>query len=308
MNKIENAIRVDQTLQRIGRGISFGTFGELLQGMLDNSHDFLVTLPITRYSRVMFISDPHSHELTVYPKQKSKAKEAALHLLRHYGLPETGKINIDSELPEGKGLASSSADLVATCRAIADCFRMVIPESVIGKIMALIEPTDGVMYSGAVSFFHRKVELHKFIGQLPSMTIISIDEGGVLDTIAYNERTRTFSESEKSEYTRLVQELITAIRLQDVRKIGEISTRSAEMNQTRNPKKMMHPMLAICKEADGLGVVTTHSGTCVGIMLDNDHIQFTQQREEITRRLEGLAGTVQIYETWNDTKGWGNLC
>ncbi|MNO86510.1 L-threonine kinase [compost metagenome] len=276
--------------------------------MLDNSHDFLVTLPITRYSRAMFISDPHSCELTVYPSQKTKTKELALHLLRYYGFPETGRIEIDSDLPEGKGLASSSADLVATCRAIADYFQIVIPESVIGKMMALIEPTDGVMYSGAVSFFHRKVELHKFIGQLPSMTIISIDEGGALDTITYNQRPHKFSKSEKCEYTRLVQGLTAAIHLQDVRRIGEISTRSAEMNQIRNPKKMLNPMLAICKETEGLGLVTTHSGTCLGILLDNHHVQFKQQRDEIIMQLEGQGNTVQIYETWNDTKGWGNLC
>lgn len=85
---------------------------------------------------------------------------------------------IESDLPIGKGLASSSADLLATARAIESCYGINIPISLLQRFMVEIEPTDGVMYPGVVSFFHRKVELGEIFGPMPRMTVVAVDEGG----------------------------------------------------------------------------------------------------------------------------------
>ena len=67
--------------------------------------------------------------------------------------------------------------------------------------MAEIEPTDGVMYPGVVSFYHRKVELGEIFGPMPRLTVVAVDEGGEVDTIEYNRLRKPYTSEEKLEYT-----------------------------------------------------------------------------------------------------------
>jgi L-threonine kinase len=70
-------------------------------------------------------------------------------MLRRHGLPGGGTLILQSRLPEGKGHASSSADLVATVRA-TDATGVTPTRRQIESMLATIEPSDGVMYSGVV--------------------------------------------------------------------------------------------------------------------------------------------------------------
>src|SRR5579884_393588 len=285
-----------QVAERIGTGKAFGTFGELLQGHLwEEKRDFLVTLPIARYSYATFVTDTSHTGITVFPPYKQKSKLLASMILEHYDLPLNGKLTIHSELPAGKGLASSSADLVATARSICSCFHIKMPLPLLATLMCKIEPSDGVMYSGVVSFYHRQGCLREFLGFLPPMTIVGIDEGGEMDTIEFNQRPKLFSNDEKKEYQHLLNTLSTAIRQQNVEMIGQITTRSAILNQKLNPKQMLNDVLAICEEIDGLGVVVTHSGTCLGILLSSEGHQYHSQVQAAYKYLSALSNTTLIY-------------
>ena len=102
---------------RIGTGTAFGTFGELLQGVhADNDLDFLVTFPIDRRSKVIHSSPYPSRELKVVPEFKQKSVQLAARLLEYFSLPCKGLLLIESDLPIGKGLASSSRNtFFGTC-------------------------------------------------------------------------------------------------------------------------------------------------------------------------------------------------
>src|SRR5688500_16540127 len=96
---------------RTGLGVSFGTFGELLQGA-DGGSDFLVTLPIARWSTAQVMLVPGLSELRAVPAGKQKSLRVAKAVLARYGVRCGGTLAVTSELPEGKGMSSSSADLV----------------------------------------------------------------------------------------------------------------------------------------------------------------------------------------------------
>jgi L-threonine kinase len=291
---------ISQLAERIGTGKAFGTFGELLQGRLwHEKRDFLVTLPIARYSYATFVADTSHTGITVFPPYKGKSKTLASMILQHYDLPCNGKLTIHSELPAGKGLASSSADLVATARSICSCFHIKIPLPLLATLMCKIEPSDGVMYSGVVSFYHRQGCLREFLGFLPPMTIVGIDEGGEMDTIQFNQRPKFFTSDEEMEYHHLLKTLSTAIRRQNVHTIGQVATRSALLNQRLNPKRMLNDVLAICKEIEGLGVVVTHSGTCLGILLSSEGERYQHQIQVAYQRLSALSGKALIYHSFH---------
>lgn len=254
-----------------GFGIAHGTFGELLQGALSGAENhFLVTLPINRCSRAWFSASPSDRTLRVISGRKRKSHRLARRLLRHLGAREVGVLRIESELPEGKGLASSSADAVATARAVCSALGVSLDHDVLFQLLREIEPTDGVMYDGVVAFLHRKVRLLRRFGPLPRpLRIVAIDEGGEIDTLAYNRHCPGYSPRERQTYRRLLEQVGEALGQGDLAGLGRIATRSARLNQRRNPLRHLEEVLALRRKFGALGVVVTHSGPCIGLLFES---------------------------------------
>ena len=280
-----------------GVGFAHGTFGELLQGALpgENNH-FLVTLPIARFTKAVFTSAETSDQICVDPPHKTKSLDFANKLIAHFNLRLGGHLSIGSDLPEGKGMASSSADMVATARALASALGRSVPVELVLDVLRTIEPTDGVMFPDFVSFFHRRVALGRRLGFPSQLKILAIDEGGQVDTIAYNQRDHEFTDAERAEYTSLLAKAGAAISSNDLELLGYVATRSALLHQKRNPKRHLSEMLAICKESGALGVVVTHSGPCIGLLFPYQHA-YERQIERAEGQLRDLVDTVFSVET-----------
>nr|ADN26254.1 putative kinase [Streptomyces coeruleorubidus]ADN65351.1 ghmp kinase [Streptomyces coeruleorubidus] len=278
---------------------AFGTFGELLQGALpDDGPDFLVTLPIARWATATFEYESAHDRVEVFPATKTKARRVAEAVLaRHSG--GGGSLRLSGSLPEGKGLASSSADLVATARAVASAVGVDLPPQGIENLLRRIEPTDGVMYPGVVAFEHRNVALLARCGVLPPMTIVGIDEGGTVDTVAFNRIPKNFTAAEREEYARLLDEVQTAVRAGDAAAIGRVATRSAHLNQRLCRKRTLNAMTALSAEIGGVGVVTAHSGSTIGLMLPHDVPGFRSRLAEAINRCGQLVHRERVlcYQT-----------
>jgi len=280
-----------------GVGVANGTFGELLQGALQNNDDhFLVTLPIQKFSTARFIPDASATRITVTPAHKTKSLKLVQKLLNHYGFSIGGHLTIESELPEGKGLASSSADLVATVRALEATLGQAIPTELLLAVLRTIEPTDGVMYHEFVTFFHRKVELGRRLGFPSRLKVVAIDEGGQIDTLEYNQHNHLFTDEECAEYADLLQSIESAIRTNNLKWLGRITTRSAILNQKRNPNRHLDRMIAIREETQALGVVVAHSGPCLGLLFP-DEPAHERQIAHARRLLSELTDQVFMVES-----------
>lgn len=285
-----------ESLPRVGYGNAFGTFGELLQGVLPESdRDFLVTLPIKRFTHAVFTPSPGQATVTVLPSHKQKSRRLAETILTQFELPRGGVLTLDSDLSEGKGFASSSCDLVATARAIEHAFEITVPLPTLERYMAQIEPTDGVMYPGCVFFYHRLVQLGAFLGSLPPLTIVGTDEGGEVDTIAFNRLHKPFTDIDKIEYRKLLELTIAAFASHDLQMLGRIATRSTQLNQKVRPKRAAQDVIALCREIGGLGVANAHSGTVLGILLSPADPRYGEQLAAAQARLIDLLGNATVY-------------
>ncbi|WP_432006742.1 kinase [Streptomyces parvus] len=278
---------------------AFGTFGELLQGALpDGGPDFLVTLPIARWATATFEYRSADDSVEVSPATKTKARQVAETVLARYA-DGGGTLRLSGALPEGKGLASSSADLVATARAVASAVGVELPPRVIEDVLRRIEPTDGVMYPEAVAFRHREVRLLDRLGALPPMTIVGIDEGGTVDTLAFNRIPKNFTDAERDEYALLLDRIRTAVRAGDAAAIGQVATRSAHLNQRLCRKRTLNAMTALSAEVGGVGVVTAHSGSTIGLLLPHDVPGFRSRLAEAINRCGQLVHRERVlcYQT-----------
>jgi L-threonine kinase len=271
----------------VGRGRAPGTFGELLQGILRPSTDFLVTFPVDLYVEAAFEPDPQLDQVIVSPPHKAKSQRLATAILAHYGAHAGGWLMINSALPEGKGMASSTADLVATARAMDAAFRLHLPNRLLQRMMAEIEPSDGVMHPGITAFFHREVRLHRRMGALPQLTIAGIDDGESVDTIAFNRSRKPIPPHWADRYGQLLDELTAGVRDGDLAAVGRVSAASARLFQTFNPKPHLAEVEEICRAVGGLGTVVGHSGTCLGILLARDR---PRHGANLARALKELAG------------------
>ncbi|MFE5809673.1 kinase [Streptomyces sp. NBC_01232] len=281
-----------------GVSTAFGTFGELLQGVLpEEDGNFLVTLPVARWSMVRFEIRPDEPGLQVWPPHKKKALRLTAMILQDEGLEPAGLLRIDSTLPEGKGLASSSADLVATARAVANALGVPMPPRRIERYLARIEPTDGVLYPSVVAFHHRSVRLRARLGSLPSMAVVGADEGGAVDTVAFNNIPKPFTDADKHEYARLLDRITGAVAARDLAEVGRVATASARMNQVLRHKWSLEPMIGICEEVGGLGVVVGHSGTTLGILMDTDAPDCPARLAVAAQLCQELVGNVTVYRT-----------
>jgi L-threonine kinase len=276
----------------------FGTFGELLQGVLpEPDGDFLVTLPIARWSMATFHADSQSPELRVVPEHKHKALSLCRMLVEMAGVTTGGLLVVNSALPEGKGLASSSADLVASARAVANALRLKVTRRQIESLLRRIEPSDGVLYQGIVAYDHRRVRLRAQLGALPSMTIVGIDEGGSVDTVEFNRRSKPFLAKDRMEYARLLDLLARATAVGDLARVGAVATRSALLNQVLAPKRNLERVLKASADAEALGVVVAHSGTMIGILLDPGHPAYLERLSVAMRACATIGETVTLHRT-----------
>lgn len=250
-------------------GICPSSFGELLQGVLADDEHFLVTVPINISSEAIFIQDSIPG-IRVFPPSKTKTQIFVNKLNDLYSLNLSGTITIKSQIPEGKGLSSSTADLVASLYAIENFLNLSFAKAEIDALFHSIEPSDGLLHPHSVVYNHRRCSFLRHVGHLPTLTILSIDQGGALDTVSYNKRPRIYSEQDYKTYAHLLEELVYAFEIKDLTVIGSITTESALLNQKFNFKSHLDPMIRIAKQTEAYGVINTHSGTCLGLLIDSE--------------------------------------
>jgi uncharacterized protein involved in propanediol utilization len=84
-------------------------------------------------------------DIDVDMREKSKSRKAVAYYLDHYGkiLP-SGRWMFNTELEQGKGMASSTADIVATIRCLDSIFGHDSSSALIAKILRNIERSDSV--------------------------------------------------------------------------------------------------------------------------------------------------------------------
>lgn len=245
-----------------------GSCGELVQGTI-NGHNFLITCPINCYSSVTV-------ELVaeVLPQDnisRSKAYMAVHKTLRYFrSLRQSYRLSVSSQIPVGKGMASSSADISAACLATAACLGKELSPEEIAAIATSIEPTDAVFFPGVNMFDHRYGKIWAYLGQPPAIELLMFDLGGEVDTVFFNTRPDLAEKNQAKEL--IIKEAVdlikTGLMAGDLKLIGQAATLSALANQTILPKKHLEEIIHLAHRAGALGINVAHSGTVVGILLD----------------------------------------
>ncbi|GAB1513055.1 GHMP family kinase ATP-binding protein [Actinophytocola sp. KF-1] len=283
--------------------------GEILQGVfLDASGRpcrGLVTLPMPGPgARAEFTPLPRGR-VVVSPAGRVKAARAAslaiAECARRTGRPRCGgHLRLHSDIPLGLGMGSSTGDVIATVRAVAASFGLVLPSGVIARLAVQAEDaSDPLMLEDRpLLFAQREGRVLEDLGAaLPPVIVVGcLTAGGrPVDTLALP---AADAHDDVREFERLRALLRRALAEADVGLLGWVSTESARRNQRRLPKEELPELEAIAGRAGAAGVQVAHSGNVAGLLFDPAADDLDERLRHCVRALHDRAIPVtRIFST-----------
>lgn len=259
----------------LGKARCPASCGEIVQGAIDGK-DFLVTCPISLYTEITveLISEKSSRKPFDGPNMYSfKSYLAVQKTLEFFGAVEYKPvITINSRIPRGTGLSSSTADITAACMATASALGKRISPDSIADIAISIEPSDGIMFKGAVIFDHIKGKWMESLGDLPEMDVYIIDTEETVDTLEFNGRPDLKKlNSKKEPAIRQALEIVrTAIKEGDARLLGRAMIKSAIAHQEIFYKPHLMDIIEVATRFNAAGVNVAHSGSAVSLFFEKN--------------------------------------
>ncbi len=270
-----------------------GTCGELAQGMLDGIL-CMVTCPIDLYSRAtveLYLCQGGIEGPGDSPKA-CKAARATLDYLGNTGMG--GRLWLDSPLPRGKGMASSTADVSAAIVAAAGATGVEVSPRVVAEIALSVEPSDGIMIPHVAVFDHREGRVSRTLGESPPMRVVVLDFGGSVDTQEFNlvDRNAVLKrlEPRMTEAVALIEEGIVR---GDPLRVGKGASISAEANQELLFNPRLEGVQELSLRAGAVGVNVAHSGTVIGMLFPDNALLAKGAVEIAQREMEGLETAFQ---------------
>jgi L-threonine kinase len=244
-----------------------GTCGELVQGFTSQGAPFHVTCPIAKTATVT-VTARQAAEFAITQVEPGLSKMAQA--LRQTAIllelePLEIRVEHWSDLDVGKGMGSSTADIVAAARALAAIADRTLSPQQLAKIATSIESSDGSMYPGLVAFNQKTGHVLEEFAWWPQFVIVMISPPQV-----FNTESADFSGKDRlgAEFDEILSGLRAAASRRDARAFAEAATRSASINQRFVPNPY-HAVLEDRVEGLGaLGINVGHTGTVAGLLFD----------------------------------------
>lgn len=256
--------------------------GEILQGNMDK-RSLIVACPVNLYVTARVV-DGIFDELAV-PEKSRRAVAATLRYLGEKSFPYA--LGLSSDVPQGKGMSSSSADIGAVIAAVSAAFGYEMTEKEICSLALAIEPTDPVFCEGIAAMDRKSGEIIHTFTSVPPMSVLTFDRGGVVDTVSFYK-----DKDEDPDGSQDLKELYSALKKagDDCRVWGAVATASARANQKIFYKPELETLIHLAEQYDVCGVGTAHTGTLYTVFMPSEKI-FSAGAElvrAIKRTLPGL--------------------
>lgn len=244
--------------------------GELVQGYIEGE-DFLINCPINLYATAQVWQEESLGVILEGSEQFTKVTE----LIERITYPRQSKLYgykmaIHTAIPRGKGMASSTADLTAALGALEGCFDFNLSPDEFANILAEIEPSDGLHFSGITKFAHISGRLLDSYPVPQYLNVVVIDVGGEVETAAFE---RSFARDVYCKHAERLKEAVALVEKGllsgDLSLIGEGATISSELSQLILPKPLFQELKDNYSKWGALGINCAHSGTVLGILYDS---------------------------------------
>jgi uncharacterized protein involved in propanediol utilization len=283
-----------------GHGMAEGHHGELLQGVFRTDRGLrrgLVTMPFplaTSQAEVRLSTD--LPQLRVEPAWKVKALRAAVATIEALEVgPVGGVLTVHSTSEVGLGFGSSSSDVTASIRAVANALSNELTETHVARIAVLAETAvDPLMYDRMVLFAHREGSVIEdfAVPMCPFEALGFAVRAELVDTLALPPA--RYRADHIARLARLRGLCRAGMAAGDLAVLGAIATESALINQEFLPSKHFPQLRSIMPETGAAGIQIAHSGSIASFLFRPDDPKLEHRISHAQRELRNMG----ISETW----------
>lgn len=257
----------DDRVVATGTGTGAGCCGELVQGTLPDGAQFQVTLPIDLASTaVVELRRARRTSVEVAPRRCTKAARAVLLALSALGAPPCrARLHLRSPLPTGAGMGSSTADVVAAVRAVADALGATCAPALVGRLAGAIEASDGTMYGG-VAVVDRRGGLLLSLPWWPRFHVVALVPDRAVDTAEVD---LAGQRSNAARYRELLDQVVEGASGRDASAFLDAARTSAALNQPFVPNRLLGLAPGLAHRTGALGWNVAHTGSALGLFFDD---------------------------------------
>ena len=259
--------------------------GEIFQGPV-NKQEALISYAIDLYSVVRLEKGKR-----MTGSNQDKAYHAMEETLKYFDRPESllkdYRLIIKSDIPRGKGMASSTADVAGSVMLSAKMLQCPMTEDILGEISAKVEPTDSTLFSKLSLFNSRSGKRLRSYGPYPKGSVLILEGEGTVDTLEYHRRHQGVKSQQMDQENKNLDNLHrnglveNPIRLAQafkaweknrenlsLKELGKLATVSARAHQQILPKPGLEKIIKLSAQSEAYGVNTAHSGSVLGVLYD----------------------------------------
>ena len=251
-------------------GICPASCGEFVQGILDNE-EYLSSYAIDMFSIASL--EEKKEDINLGSKKSRKAIEK---VFEKFNIPieESKNISLDlkSNIPIGKGMASSTADIGATIKATLSILNKKLNDEEISLIASEIEPTDSIILYKNSIFNPVNGSVKKYLSSFDNGRVIILEPKEILETkiIRSNPDYLNIKLENKSIIKKSFNLLEKGLENNDLKLIGQACTLSSLANENIHKKPYLNEIIEISQSMNAYGVNIAHSGTVIGILIDKN--------------------------------------
>ncbi|WP_444996444.1 GHMP family kinase ATP-binding protein [Aliikangiella sp. IMCC44359] len=257
-------------------GICRGALGELFQGPSEHASGEIVIISslIPQYSRVYFTPVKKLHgSIKEYKKyflndpEHHKAFRALDIFCRYKNLNwPVGQWEFNSDLEVARGMASSTADIVAIIRCVANYYKKSLSLKQLLQILFEIERSDSVFLETPTLFCSSHHKIIQQFKKFPPIYALFMHENKTINTDDTKLILLEHYQKNRPHYSRLYQDVIEQFTHQNSKAICQLSTRSSELSQKVMPKLSFHEIHQKMKAFQADGIITAHTGSAIGYL------------------------------------------
>lgn len=251
-----------------GRGIAPGTCGEFAQGPLPDGQEFHVTCPINKSATVdVEVRSASDFDVTGLQLHQKKLELALMRTAEHI---ELGAVAIHvrwwSDLDVGKGMGSSTADVLSGIRALANAVGETLTPETEGTLATDVESSDGTMYPGIAAVNQKTGVALRRWEWFPEFVIVMLVPNDTVLTEAIN-----FDGKKEiaGDYEALLADFDAAVDKRSIADFASASTRAFGLNAQYVPNAYASNLFPRLAELGALGLNVGHTGTVCGLLYEN---------------------------------------
>ncbi|KGF12744.1 hypothetical protein HMPREF1639_05610 [Peptostreptococcus sp. MV1] len=273
-----------------GYGTCPATCGELVQGY-SNKTECISSYCIDVFSRAIVTEGAGMSNK--YTKNKKKSVEAIGQVLDFFDIDRSWmdklSLSIRSNIPTGKGMASSTADIGASIMAILDYLGEDMEPNLISKMVANIEPTDSIYNENICIFDPVKGQVVDELGRLNIKKVLILEPAFKINTVRLRMRQdyyRCLSEN-KELTSQAFKKLKYGVENDNMESIRQACETSALANENIKSTPYLRELIELARDCNYGFLNISHTGSVVGIGLDTgtdiDRLVYEIRNSEISK-------------------------